>query len=188
MIESSSQPTLTHHSNFKMALLSLPGQYLKVLIHPSVNTFVYEKSRGSWGLVWFQLFMLSGISALLAVLASLLAPPDVNAIATSSGIPPQTLHIILLLTPGILTFLLTPISFLLSTALLYFIIRLCGGRGTYLQQIFVTLLFGVPLVLLSAFLSLIPTTSNWLPWLPHIYSILLLILALIAVHYRKEVH
>src|SRR5579875_1039154 len=95
MIESSSQPPLAHHSNFKLALLSLPGQYLKVLIHPSVNTFVYEKSRGSWGLVWFQLFMLSGISALLAVLASLLAPPDVNAIARSSGIPPQTLHIIL---------------------------------------------------------------------------------------------
>ena len=42
--------------------------------------------------------------------------------------------------------------------------------------------FGVPLVLLSSLLELFPTTS-WLPYLPHLYSLVLLVLSLMAVHH-----
>jgi hypothetical protein len=50
----------------------------------------------------------------------------------------------------------------------------------------VTLLFGVPLVILSALLSLIPGVGSWLLYGPHIYSLVLIVLALIAVHRRSE--
>ena len=46
-----------------------------------------------------------------------------------------------------------------------------------------SILFGVPLVLLSSLLQLIPATSSWLPYLPHLYSLVLLVLSLMAVHH-----
>jgi hypothetical protein len=186
MIESPSHPPPAYQQHFGQVLLALPGQYLKVITHPSVGTFVQEKQRGTWSIVWFQLLMLGAINALLVVLTFLLTPPDVSTIARSSVINPQTVRTTLLLTTAILTFLLTPVSFFLSGGILYLIVRLFRGHGTYLQQVSVTLLFGVPMVILSALLSLIPVANTWLPWLPHIYSVVLLILAIIAVHYQKE--
>jgi hypothetical protein len=44
----------------------------------------------------------------------------------------------------------------------------------------------VPLVILIALLSLILGTGKWLQYVPHIYSLVLIVLALIAVHRRSE--
>ncbi|GCE28645.1 hypothetical protein KDA_41290 [Dictyobacter alpinus] len=170
---------------FGQALAALPGQYLKVLTHPSIKTFEEEKDKGSWGLVWFQLLLLGVISAFIIVLAYAIAPPDVSSVARSSGISVQDARNALVITFAILIFILTPITFLLSGGILYLIARIAGSKGTYLQQIWVTLLFGVPLALLSTLLYLIPVTNQWLPWVPHIYSVVLIILAMIAVHRRK---
>jgi len=38
-------------------------------------------------------------------------------------------------------------------------------------------------VLLSSVLQLLPATSSWLPYLPHLYSLALLVLSLMAVHH-----
>ena len=76
----------------------------------------------------------------------------------------------------------TPVSFLAAGGILYLIARVLGGTGRFLEQIYVTLLFGVPLVILSYLLLLIKATSSWLPYLPHLYSLVLFVLSLIAVH------
>jgi predicted ATPase len=86
----------------------------------------------------------------------------------------------------VLQLALTPVSFLFAGGILYLISRAFGGRGKFVEQIYATLLFGVPLVILSALLSLIPGVGSWLLYLPHIYSLVLIILALIAVHRRSE--
>jgi len=65
---------------------------------------------------------------------------------------------------------------------LYRLARLFKGDGSYLQQVYAMTLFGVPLVLLSSLLRLMPATSSWLPYLPHLYSLVLLVLSLRAVH------
>ena len=49
-----------------------------------------------------------------------------------------------------------------------------------------SILFGVPLVLLSSLLQLITATSSWLPYLPHLYSLVLLVLLLMAVHHLSR--
>ncbi|GER91772.1 hypothetical protein KDW_59340 [Dictyobacter vulcani] len=170
---------------FGQALAALPGQYLKVLTHPGINTFVAEKKKGSWGIVWFQLLLLGILNALIIGVAYVIAPSDLSSVARSTGMSVQDLKNVVVITTAILVFVLTPISFLLSGGVLYLIARIVGGKGTYLQQIYVTLLFGVPLVLLSALLYLIPATNTWLPWLPHLYSVVLMVLAMIAVHSRK---
>ena len=64
------------------------------------------------------------------------------------------------------------------------IARAFGGKGTYLAQIYTTLLFGVPLVIVSYLLLFITVAGSWLTYVPHIYSAVLLILSLIAVHRR----
>ena len=86
------------------------------------------------------------------------------------------------ITVVLLQLVLTPVSFLAAGGILYLIARVFGGRGTFLKQIYTTLLFGVPLVILSYLLLLIPATSSWLPYLPHLYSLVLFVLSLIAVH------
>ena len=172
--------------SFRQKLVALPGQYLRVLAKPSVKTFLSEKDRCSWGLVWFQMLTLGIICALILAIANFISPSNVSSITGTSGLNTQTLQTILTLTVAIVIFVLMPIAFLASTGVLYLIAKVFGGKGTYLQQISVTLLFGVPLVLLSTLLSLVPSMGAWLAWLPHVYSVVLIVLAMIAVHSQKR--
>lgn len=184
MAESTSGFTPVQNESFGRAVAALPGQYVNVLTHPSIKTLAVEKEKGRWGIVWFQLLLLSVVSALLMVLSYSIAPPDVGSAASSSGISVQSLQAAVVIATAIFTLVLTPITFLLSGGILYLLARVLGGKGTYLEQISVTLLFGVPLVLLSTVLFFLPTTRNWLPWLPHLYSAVLMVLTLLAVHRR----
>lgn len=186
MTEFTSSTSSMQSRSFGQMLVALPGQYLRVLTRPSVKTFVSEKERGNWGLVWFQMLILGALCALILGIAYLISPPNVSAMVSASGMSQQALQTTAALTSVILTFILTPISFLAATGVLYLIARAFRGRGTYLQQISVTLLFGVPMVLLSTLLSLIPLVGSWLLWLPHVYSIVLIVLAMIAVHSGRE--
>jgi len=167
------------------AIRELPGQYLKVLTKPSVRTFVEEKGKASWGIVWAQLIGLSMISAILIAINYLIYPPHVGSVA-GSGLSAATIPLLTILTGVIFTLVLTPVSFLAAGGVIYLIAKVFGGKGRYLTQIYTTLLFGVPLVIVSYLLLLIPVAGSWLSYVPHIYSAVLLILSLIAVHRRIE--
>jgi hypothetical protein len=118
--------------------------------------------------------------------AILISPASFSSIPNSGGLSPAALQTIAIVTTVILQLVLTPLSFLFAGGILYLISRVVGGKGRFVEQIYVTLLFGVPLVILSALLSLIPGVGNWLLYVPHIYSLVLIVLALIAVHRRSE--
>ena len=77
---------------------------------------------------------------------------------------------------------MTPVSFLAAGGILFLIARIFGGKGTYREQIYTTLLYGVPMVILSYLLFLVPVAGAWLLYLPHIYSLVLLIISMMAVH------
>lgn len=156
-------------------LRELPGQYLKVLTRPSVKTFTEEKGKASWRIVWVQLIGLGCIDAVLQALALLISP-----------LSPSTSQAVTILSAVVLQLLLTPVAFLVAGGILFLIARVFHGNGTFLQQIYTTLLFGVPLVIVSYLLALIPATNSWLPYVPHIYSLVLMVLALVAVHWSKE--
>lgn len=168
------------------AIRELPGQYFKVLTRPSVKTFTEEKGKAGWGIIWVQFIGLGIIDAILSVVGILISPAAFSSIPNSGGLSPATLQTVAIITAVILQLVLTPISFLLAGGILYLISRAFGGRGKFVEQIYVTLLFGVPLVILSALLSLIPGVGGLLLYVPHIYSLVLIVLALIAVHRRSE--
>lgn len=168
------------------AIRELPGQYFKVLTRPSVKTFAEEKGKAGWGIIWVQFIGLGVIDAIISVVAILISPASIGSIPNSGGLSPATLQTVAIITAVALQLVLTPVSFLFAGGILYLISRVFGGKGRFVEQIYVTLLFGVPLVILSALLSLIPGIGSWLLYVPHIYSLVLIVLALIAVHRRSE--
>jgi len=168
------------------AVRELPGQYFKVLTQPSVRTFADEKGKAGWSIIWLQFIGLGIIDAIISVVAILISPAAVSSIPNSGGLSPATLQTVAIIFTVILQLVLTPVSFLFAGGILYLISRIVGGKGRFVEQIYVTLLFGVPLVMLSALLSLIPGVGNWLLYVPHIYSLVLIVLALIAVHRRGK--
>jgi hypothetical protein len=164
------------------AIRELPGQYVNVLTRPSVNRFEEEKGKARWGIVWIQLMSLAIIDAILQSVSLLISPNNVNSFTGVNNISPSMIQSITIIIVFLFQLVLTPASFLAAGGILYLIARAFGGRGTYLEQIYVTLLFGVPLVILSYLLLLIQATSSWLPYLPHLYSMVLFVLSLVAVH------
>ncbi|MGI9058718.1 MAG: YIP1 family protein [Ktedonobacteraceae bacterium] len=163
------------------AMRELPSQYMKVLTRPGVQTFAEEKGKASWGSIWLQLIGLGISSAILETLGLLISPPVFSS-AVSAGLSQATLLSVTMVFLAIATIVLTPVSFLVGGAIIFWIAKAFGGKGIYREQIYTTVLFGVPLVVLSYLLSLIPVAGIWLIYTPHIYSLVLLLLALKAVH------
>jgi hypothetical protein len=135
---------------------------LQEMRQPSVRTFVGEKGKASWGIVWVQLIGLSIISAILIAMYYLIYPPHVGSVAGpgSGGLSSALLQLVVLLTVAIFTLILTPVSFFGAGGIIYLIAKVLGGTGTYLAQIYTTLLFGVPLVIVSYLLLLIPVAGS----------------------------
>lgn len=168
------------------AIRELPGQYMKVLTRPGVQSFAEEKGKASWGSIWLQLIGLGVISAILQTLGLLISPPMFGS-AVSAGLSQATLLTVTIVFLDIATIVLTPVSFLVGGAIIFWIAKAFGGKGIYREQIYTTVLFGVPLVVLSYLLSLIPVAGVWLIYTPHIYSLVLLFLSLKAVHHFGKV-
>ena len=164
------------------AIRQLPTQYIKVLTKPSARTFAQEKGKATWSSIWLQLIALGLISAVLQTLGLLITPPVFSS-AISGGLSQSTLLTITIVFLAIAEIILTPLSFFAAGAIIYGIARLVGGKGGYREQIYTTLLFGVPLVTVSYLLFLIPAVGVWLIYVPHIYSLVLLFISLKAVHY-----
>lgn len=168
--------TWSHKRSLGAELRSLPQRYLRIVIQPSVSRFEQEKHAASWGSTFLQLITLGVICALLQALAFWIDPSAL--VGMIGGMQPGAF----MFTNAIGIVIITPLSFLFSAGVIYLFARLLRGRGAYLQQLYTMTLFGVPIVILSYLLLLLPATSGWLPYLPHLYSLVLMVLALCAVH------
>lgn len=174
---------ISEHQPLSQAIRALPGQYLKVLTRPSVTTFTEEKGKATWSTIWAQFIGLGVIGAILQSLGLLISPPNYHSFAgATAGLSPTTLLVSSIVFLAIVETLLTPVSFLAFGGILFLIARIFGGQGTYREQIYTTLLYGVPMVMLSYLLFLVPVAGAWLLYLPHIYSLVLLVISMMAVH------
>jgi hypothetical protein len=102
--------------------------------------------------------------------------------ASTAGMSSSALLTTIIIFLAVVEIIATPISFLAAGGILFIIARVFGGKGTFREQIYTTLLFGVPLVIASYLLFLIPVAGTWLLYLPHIYSLVLLFISFQAVH------
>ncbi len=151
------------------AIQQLPGQYIRVLARPSVSTFHAETGKAAWNITWFQIILyalLVSIFALLRYHTNPTSPLQLTSTFISSW--------------GVIVI---PLSTLVGTGFLYLAARMVGGRGTFLQQSYVTCLYTIPLGILGNILQMIPTTGIFLYVLVEIYALVLYFYMLRAVHH-----
>ncbi|GCE48644.1 hypothetical protein EI42_03986 [Thermosporothrix hazakensis] len=171
------------------SLRQLPAQWRKVLFRPGAHSFAEEKSKATWDSVWIQLLLYSIISGLLAYLASLLLP-NVNSVYQTNTILqllPQGARQLFYLLAASMQSVMVPILFFLWNGIVFGCVRLLlGGKGSFLQQCYTSLLFTVPLGLLTDIISLIPVVGSIVSAIvgpaSFIYGIVLTIFSLMAVH------
>lgn len=139
---------------FWQALRELPAQYGRILLKPGARTFVAEQGKATWGMIWFQVFLIT----LLALVSSLpllfnSTPPDQSAIATP-GLSP-TFYSTLVSIEAITAVVLTPLIFFATVGIQYLLARAFKGTGVVKQQAYNQLLFQVPISTVTTVLSLI---------------------------------
>jgi len=162
------------------AIKQLPSQYLKVLTKPSAYTFAQEMNKARWDIVWAQLIGYAVIAAILSYISTLTVPNLFNLTGTI------TLDSVIIqairwgLTLGLIP--LTIIGFFIGTGISYLIAKAFGGRGTFLAQGYTRLLFEVPLGILIGLVSLVPFLGGFAAFGAGIYTIVLNIFSIMAVH------
>lgn len=148
---------LTRTRSRASTVLHLPGQYLKVLFKPTAKTFAREAERASWGIVWFQIFVL----VLITVVLGLIRIFDRSLTAQVATRSNFLYDILVSFSFGasigalILRTIITPLFFFITVSIQFLLARVFGGVGEYLEQSYATLLYMVPLALLSSILNTI---------------------------------
>ena len=162
------------------AIQQLPQQYINVLTHPSAQTFAGEIGKASWSIVWVQLIGYAVIASILGFLGRLISPTTLSS-TSGTGISAAQLTAI----EGgasIGAIIVVPIIFFIGMGILYALSKAFGGQGTFLRQSYATLLFQVPLGILTALVGLIPIAGSFIGLAIEIYAIVLQIFAIMAVH------
>lgn len=162
------------------AIRQLPNQYIRVLTKPSAATFAEEQGKAAWDIVWVQLIIYAIAAAVLGYLAFLISPNQFSTTG-SSALNPGMIQAISL-SAGFGLILLIPIGFFISVGIYYLIAKAFGGQGTFLAQSYTTLLYGVPIGILSSVLRLIPILGGLAAFALGIYGIVLQVFAIMAVH------
>ena len=161
------------------AIKGLPRQYIKVTTKPGVMTFAEEMGKASWDIVWVQLIALAIISAILSYLYTLISPTF--TMTSSSTIDTATLRS-LLAGFSLMSIILVPVFFFIGQGILYGLAKAFGGQGKFVTQCYSNLLFSVPTGIVSGIVNLIPIAGAFVAFALSIYSIVLNIFSLMAVH------
>ncbi|HEX6557101.1 MAG TPA: YIP1 family protein [Ktedonobacteraceae bacterium] len=161
------------------AIKGLPQQYIKVTTKPGVMTFAEEMGKASWDIVWVQLIALAIITAILSYLHTFISPTF--TMPSSSTIDTATLRS-LLAGFSLMSIILIPVFFFIGQGILYGLAKAFGGQGKFVTQCYTTLLFSVPIGIVSGIVNLIPIAGALVAFALGIYSIVLNIFSLMAVH------
>ncbi len=165
------------------AIRQLPQQYIRVLTKPSAQTFAAEMGKAKWDIVWVQLIGYAVIATLLIFLSTLTNARIYNPSGLSgAGTSIDPVAIQVLVQRIILAeVILIPLGFFIAVGIYYLIAKAFGGEGRFLTQAYTTLLFQVPITILTLLLALIPFVG-FIGSFVGIYSIVLNVFSIMAVH------
>lgn len=166
------------------AIRELPQQYWRVLSKPSAQTIAQEIGKADWGIVWVEIIGYAILSALLYALGFRLNPvfSQLSTLSTPNN-PVDVTAVRNIMTGFALSMVIwVPIGLFISVSIYYLIAKAFHGEGTFLQQMYGTLLITVPIGLLSFSLNIIPVVGSLVVSALGIYAIVLNIFMLMAVH------
>jgi hypothetical protein len=138
------------------AVRQLPRRYRFILTKPGIEAFLPELGLAGWKIVGFQLALYALVAALLAFLRSLLYPVQLSGTGLNGSA--AALHLSSFFGP----LLLIPLLFFFAMGVLYWLARVFGGHGIFVQQAYTTLLFLTPCGIFVSVLSLIPFAGSFL--------------------------
>jgi len=161
------------------AIRNLPNQYLRVLTRPGAMTFAEEMGKASWDIVWVQLIAIAIITAILGYLSSLISPS--YNMPSSSPISNAALHAVI---AGVAFgyIILIPLFFFIGQGILFGLAKAFGGQGRFVVQSYTTLLYYVPIGIVTSVVGLVPYFGSVVALAAGIYEIVLSIFAIMAVH------
>ena len=166
------------------AIRQLPQQYVKVLTKPSARSFAEEMGKAKWDIVWVQILGYAVLATLLLYLSTLtnaaLYNPSSLSGAGANGVDPTAVRLLVqrLMLADII---FIPLGFFIGVGIYYLIAKAFKGTGTFLAQMYTTLLYQVPLSILSLLLALVPFVG-FIGGFLGIYSIVLNVFSIMAVH------
>lgn len=138
----------------RQALQQLFKQYIHILTHPSSRTFDGELRKASWNIVWMQILIMAIGGAVISLIAGLLRLAIFGPTIKSAGtIGASTLQTITTVTSSLAVIAIAPLSFFAGTGIIYLAAKAFRGQGTFLVQSYATLLYQVPLRLISSVLT-----------------------------------
>ena len=121
---------------------------MTVLTRPGMATFDTQRSRASWSVIWWSVAAQAVIEG--AAVAWVIAGPGSQTGVSSLPFGPKLSLPREPLWLGLAAFAGSFVEFFLFSGLLYAIARIIGGRGAFRTQAYLTALFWVPLMALSA--------------------------------------
>lgn len=158
------------------AFEELPGQFVRIVKHISVVTFVQEMSKAGWSITWIQLLILAFFSSLIFTVAGLF---DLAIKGTTLTTAALVFGVVFM---ALLTFGAVIGLFFVWEGILYGCARLFGGQGTFLAQSYATLLFLVPVGIATDFLIFIPVVGIFLGLAALVYLVVLQVFVVMAAH------
>jgi hypothetical protein len=159
------------------AIRQLPDQYIKVLTRPS-TAFAEEMGKGSWGIVWIQLIGLVVIQTVSNFIT--------NSIRNPVGPNPQDPAYVLgyVLGQSLGSIIIGLLFFFIWMGILYGFARAFGGQGTFRAQGYTSLLFYIPVSIISAVLVLILIPARaFSPVILLVIAIVVIIIAVVLLVY-----
>ena len=162
------------------AIQELPNQYIKVVTKPSAQTFAEEMGKADWAMVWIQLLGLAILGTILGLIRAAIGLAG-SSFVNSGRFDPAAI-LALSVSGSTFSFISVPLAFFILVGIQYLLAKAFQGQGTFLAQGYTTLLFQVPIYIVSYILGFIPILGGIAGLALLIYSWVLNVFAIMAVH------
>lgn len=177
------------------AVRQLPNQYIRVLTKPSASTFAEELRKSSWDITFVQLLIMIGVGVVFGLITALFSGALTSSYAVNSGLTGSSLQayrsavVATSFGSAFLRIILIPLYFFIGVGIQFLIAKAFKGQGTFLTQSYTTLLYQVPIYVISSLLgllSLIPVAGIFIGIIIAlailVYSIVLNVFQIMATH------
>jgi len=162
------------------AIQELPNQYIKVLTKPSAQTFAEEMGKADWGMVWVQLLIWALVGTILGLIRGAIGLAGSSFVSNNQFNPATILA--LTVSGSTFSFISVPVSFFILVGIQYLLAKAFQGQGKFLTQSYTTLLYEVPIYIVSYILGFIPIFGGIVGLALFIYGIVLNVFSIMAVH------
>src|SRR6266571_6965123 len=162
------------------AMQELPNQYIRVLTKPSAQSFAEEMGKADWGMVWIQLLIWALIGTILGLIRAAIGLAGLSFVSNNTFNPAAITA--LTVSGSTFSFISVPVFFFILVGIQYLLAKAFQGQGNFLTQSYTTLLFEVPINIVSYLLAFIPILGGIAGFALSIYGIVLNVFAIMAVH------